>query len=68
MIGYFSLKKFFDRSSDIIDAAKNIVNQQEFAEKLDRAGGFIALVGIGIPARTEKENKCYLYMCYLLLS
>jgi hypothetical protein len=40
--------KIFDKSGIIIDAAKKILNEPKFAEKLGQAGGFVSLVGVGI--------------------
>lgn len=43
------LGKIFDKSSDIIDHAKKILNEQpKLAEKLEQAGGFVSLIGVGI--------------------
>jgi uncharacterized protein YjbI with pentapeptide repeats len=51
------LGKVFDKSGDIIDAVKKLINEPEFSEKLDRAGGFIALLGIGITIYDDIKNS-----------
>ena len=51
------LNKIFDKSSTIIDAAKKILNEPELSKKLEQAGGFVSLVGVGIELyNTIKES------------
>ena len=45
------------KSGDIIDATKKLINEPEFAERLDRAGGFVALVGIGITIYNDIKDS-----------